>query len=64
MSGNAYDAGRLNLPFTGICSFGKHPIVLPDQPIEADVCILGAPFDAGTQWRAGARFGRGNGPGM
>ncbi|MGR3782835.1 MAG: agmatinase [Albimonas sp.] len=57
MSGNAYDAGRLNLPFTGICSFGKHPIVLPDQPIEADVCILGAPFDAGTQWRAGARFG-------
>ncbi|SFI47822.1 agmatinase [Albimonas pacifica] len=57
MSGNAYDAGRLNLPFTGICSFGKYPIVLPDQPIDADVCILGAPFDAGAQWRAGARFG-------
>ena len=25
--------------------------------IDADVCILGAPFDFGTQWRAGARFG-------
>ncbi len=57
MSGNAYDAGRLDLPFTGICSFGKYPIVLPDQPFEADVAILGAPFDAGAQWRAGARFG-------
>ena len=25
--------------------------------MDADVAILGAPFDAGTQWRAGARFG-------
>ncbi len=25
--------------------------------IEADVAILGAPYDGGTQWRAGARFG-------
>ncbi|MGR3838136.1 MAG: agmatinase [Cognatishimia sp.] len=25
--------------------------------MEADVAILGAPFDFGTQWRAGARFG-------
>jgi agmatinase len=25
--------------------------------IDADVCVLGAPFDFGTQWRAGARFG-------
>ncbi|WP_339950047.1 agmatinase [uncultured Albimonas sp.] len=57
MSGNAYDAGRLNLPFTGICSFGKYPVLGPDAAIAADVCILGAPFDAGTQWRAGARFG-------
>ncbi|MDF2235586.1 agmatinase [Albimonas sp. CAU 1670] len=57
MSGNAYDAGGLNLPFTGICSFGKYPIAPQGAPIDADVCILGAPFDAGTQWRAGARFG-------
>ena len=57
MTGNAYDRGRLNLPFTGICTFGKYPLRLPDQPIDADVAILGAPFDAGAQWRAGARFG-------
>ncbi|MEC9434530.1 MAG: agmatinase [Pseudomonadota bacterium] len=57
MTGNAYDGGRLNLPFTGICTFGKYPLRLPDQPIDADVAILGAPFDAGAQWRAGARFG-------
>lgn len=57
MSGNAYDAGRLNLPFTGICTFGKYPFRTHDAPIDADVAILGAPFDAGAQWRAGARFG-------
>ncbi|MEI2805553.1 agmatinase [Albidovulum sp.] len=27
------------------------------KAIDADVAILGAPFDFGTQWRAGARFG-------
>lgn len=56
MSG-AYDAGRLNLPFTGICTFGKYPHQPDWDAIEADACILGAPFDAGTQFRAGARFG-------
>lgn len=57
MSGHGYQSGRLNLPFVGICSFGKSPICLDWDKIEADVAILGAPFDFGTQWRAGARFG-------
>lgn len=57
MSGNAYDSGRLNLPFVGICTFGKSPYVENWSCIDADVAILGAPFDAGTQYRAGARFG-------
>ena len=52
-----YDTGRLNLPFTGICTFGKRPLAADWGAIDADVAILGAPFDAGTQWRAGARFG-------
>ena len=52
-----YDKGRLNLPFVGIASFGKSPIQPDWSAIDADVCILGAPFDAGTQWRSGARFG-------
>lgn len=57
MSDNAYDQGRLNLPFVGICTFGKYPYVADWDQIDADVAILGAPFDFGTQWRAGTRFG-------
>lgn len=52
-----YDAGRLNLPFVGIATFGKRPYVENWSTLDADVAILGAPFDAGTQWRSGARFG-------
>jgi agmatinase len=54
---NAYETGRLNLPFVGISTFGKRPYVADWDKIEADVAILGAPFDFGTQFRAGARFG-------
>ncbi|ASM72399.1 MULTISPECIES: agmatinase [Roseobacteraceae] len=54
---NAYDSGRLNLPFVGISTFAKRPHQPDWYALEADVAILGAPFDAGTQWRAGARFG-------
>ncbi|MEC7586913.1 MAG: arginase, partial [Pseudomonadota bacterium] len=25
MSGHGYESGRLNLPFVGLCSFGKYP---------------------------------------
>jgi len=54
---HGYETGRLNLPFVGICSFGKYPIQLDWDAMEADAAILGAPFDGGTQFRAGARFG-------
>lgn len=54
---NSYDQGRLNLPFVGISTFGKRPYVEDWSRIEADVAVLGAPFDFGTQFRAGARFG-------
>ena len=57
MSNHGYEAGRLDLPFVGICTFGKYPLVTDWTAIDADVAILGAPFDFGTQWRAGARFG-------
>lgn len=57
MSGHGYESGRLNLPFVGICTFGKYPYVEDWDQIAADVAILGAPFDGGTQWRAGARMG-------
>lgn len=57
MSGHGYENGRLNLPFVGICTFGKYPYVENWDAIDADVAVMGAPFDAGTQWRAGARMG-------
>jgi len=57
MSGHGYDSGRLNLPFVGISTFGKSPYVADWSAIDADVAVLGAPFDFGTQWRPGARFG-------
>ncbi len=57
MSEHVYDSGRLKLPFVGDCTFGKQPAVLDWEALDADVCVLGAPFDMGTQYRAGARFG-------
>jgi agmatinase len=54
---HGYDSGRLNLPFVGIATFGKSPYQPDWAAIDADVAILGAPFDFGTQWRPGARFG-------
>ena len=57
MSGHGYETGRLNLPFVGLCSFGKYPYQPDWSAIDADFAVLGAPFDFGTQFRAGARFG-------
>ena len=57
MSGHGYESGRLDLPFVGISTFGKRPYQADWSALEADVAVLGAPFDAGTQWRSGARFG-------
>lgn len=54
---HSYEGGRLDLPFVGIATFGKNKYVEDWDAIDADVAILGAPFDFGTQWRAGARFG-------
>ena len=54
---NSYDSGRLDLPFVGIATFGKRPYVADWSAIDADVAVMGAPFDFGTQFRAGARFG-------
>lgn len=57
MSQHGYDSGRLNLPFVGICTFGKYRYVENWDNIDADVAVLGAPFDFGAQWRSGARMG-------
>ena len=57
MTKNIYDQGRLNLPFVGICTFGKYPYIEDWDKIKADIAVLGAPFDAGSQFRSGARMG-------
>lgn len=57
MTEHSYDTGRLNLPFVGITTFGKSDYIADWDAIDADVAVLGAPFDSGTQWRPGARFG-------
>jgi agmatinase len=57
MSSHGYETGRLNLPFVGIATFGKYPYQPDWDAIDADVAVLGAPFDFSTQFRPGARFG-------
>lgn len=54
---NSYETGRLDLPFVGICTFGKYPYIQDWDAIDADAAVLGAPFDFGCQWRSGARMG-------
>ena len=48
---------RLNLPFTGIATFAKVPYHPDLDTLDADVAIVGAPYDMGTQVRSGARYG-------
>ncbi len=57
MSSHGYESGRLNLPFVGICTFGKYLYVEDWNAIDADVAVMGAPYDFGCQWRSGARMG-------
>ena len=54
---HGYETGRLNLPFVGIATFGKYDYQPDWSAIDADVAVVGAPYDFGTQWRPGARFG-------
>lgn len=57
MKNHGYETGRLDLPFVGISTFAKRPYHADWDTIDADIAVLGAPFDFGTQWRPGARFG-------
>ena len=54
---HGYDRGRLDLPFVGVATFGKRPLQTDWAALDADAAFLGAPYDGGTQWRGGARFG-------
>ena len=41
MSGHGYETGRLNLPFVGLCTFGKYPYQPDWSNIDADFAVLG-----------------------
>ena len=45
--------------FSGISTFGRipyHPCLASDD-VKYDIAFIGAPFDTGTSYRPGARFG-------
>ncbi|HXX82999.1 MAG TPA: agmatinase [Casimicrobiaceae bacterium] len=46
-----------NLPSVGLVSFMKAPICEDFSKIDADVAVLGVPYDAGIGFRPGTRFG-------
>jgi agmatinase len=50
------DEPRLNLPFTGFASFLRTPICDDLTKLDADVAVLGVPFDEGTTWKPGSRL--------
>ena len=47
---------RMDNPFSGIATFMRAPYQSLSEPLNADVAILGMPYDMGTAVRAGARF--------
>jgi agmatinase len=47
---------RLNLPFTGIASFLRAPVCTDLNTLDAEVAIVGIPFDEGTTWKPGSRM--------
>jgi agmatinase len=48
---------KVGLPFGGIRTFSRAPLVMDLDELDADIAVFGIPFDLGTQYRSGARFG-------
>lgn len=46
-----------NLPSVGMASFFRSPVCEDFSKVKADVAFLGIPYDAGTGFRPGTRFG-------
>ncbi|WP_340108288.1 agmatinase [Pikeienuella sp. HZG-20] len=46
-----------NLPSVGLATFMKSPVCEDLSAIDADVAVLGIPYDGGTGFRPGSRFG-------
>ena len=48
---------KVNLPITGIASFAKYPIHTDLDTLEADMAVIGVPYDLGTAYLNGSKFG-------
>lgn len=48
---------KVNMPITGICSFAKYPIAEDLEKLDADIAVLGVPYDTGVGFLTGCRFG-------
>ena len=46
-----------NLPITGIASFAKYPICSNLDELDADMCVMGIPYDMSTPYLTGSKFG-------
>jgi agmatinase len=55
--GERKGAGRLDMPFVGIASFLRAPVVDDLDALDADVAVLGVPTDEGSPFMPGSRFG-------
>lgn len=48
---------KVNMPITGICSFAKYPICTNLDELNADIGIIGVPYDLGAAWLSGTKLG-------
>ena len=48
---------RLDMPFVGIASFLRAPICTDINNLDADIAVMGVPFDEGVPFMPGSRFG-------
>jgi agmatinase len=51
------DQPRLTLPFVGVPTYLRAPLVTDLDNLDADIAILGIPHDEGSPWYPGARMG-------
>jgi hypothetical protein len=54
MSENAYQTGRLDLPFVGRCTLAKPPVCAEWNAFASGVAVIGMPNEIGTQRRTSA----------
>lgn len=48
---------KINMPITGIATFAKYPYVDDIDNLNADIAVLGIPYDTGVGFLSGTRFG-------